>query len=129
MINAGVYVGLPYNDSAPDLGAFETEGIPNSSDDINSLTEFKLHQNYPNPFNPSTNFDYSINAPGNVKLEIYDILGNKINELVNEYQAAGNFSIKWNVNNSQGFFLPSGIYFVRLQWERKQKTIKITLLR
>jgi hypothetical protein len=129
LIDAGVYVGLPYNDSAPDLGAFETEGIPNSSDEEYVPTEFVLYQNYPNPFNPSTKIDYSINAPGNVMLKIYDTLGNKIAELVDEYQIAGNYSLTWVPKDSNNNFLPSGIYFVRLQWEGKQKTIKITLMK
>jgi hypothetical protein len=129
LIDAGVYVGLPYNDSAPDLGAFETEGIPNSSDDEIIINDFVLHQNYPNPFNPSTTFKYLISTSGNVLIEIYDILGNRIAEVINEYQDAGNHSIIWMAKNSNGYSLPSGIYFAYLQWEGNSKLIKIILMK
>ena len=55
LIDAGVNVGLPFNDAAPDLGAFETDGIPNSIENENVVNQFYLQQNYPNPFNPIQN--------------------------------------------------------------------------
>ena len=70
---------------------------------------FSLSQNYPNPFNPSTTISYSIEKPGKVKLIVYDILGKKINTLVNRIQKAGAYRIDFN-----GSSLPSGIYFYRL---------------
>jgi flagellar hook assembly protein FlgD len=91
--------------------------------------EFELFQNFPNPFNPSTSFNYSISNSGNVNLEIYDILGNKISEPLNEYKEAGNHSIKWIAKDSKGISLPSGIYFAKLQWEGKYKSIKIILMK
>jgi len=129
LIDAGVYVGLPYNDLAPDLGAFETEGVPTASDDENRPDDFILYQNYPNPFNPSTKFYFSISNPGLVKLELFDILGAKIAEPLNEYYSAGSHRIEWVARNSNEVFLPSGIYFARLQWEGKQKSIKIILMK
>lgn len=129
LIDAGVYVGLPYNDSAPDLGAFETEGIPNSIGNTHSLADYQLQQNYPNPFNPSTTINYSIHSAGRVELKIYDILGNLITELVNENKFAGNYSIVWTAADNNGAILPSGIYLVKLQWEGLQKTIKIILMK
>ena len=129
MIDAGVYIGLPFNDSAPDLGAFETEGIPNTENEEYTITTFELFQNYPNPFNPSTTFNYTIDNPGNVKLEIYDILGNKIAEPVNEYQTTGNYRVKWVAKESYGSSLPSGIYFAKLQLEENQQIIKTILMK
>ncbi|MFI5405507.1 MAG: right-handed parallel beta-helix repeat-containing protein, partial [Nitrososphaerales archaeon] len=129
LIDAGVYVGLHYNDVAPDLGAFETEGIPSSNDEEYGPEKFVLHQNYPNPFNPSTQFKYSVNSSGNIRLEIYDVLGNKIDELVNEFQIAGIHSVTWIAEDSKGHLLPSGIYFAKLQWDRKSKSIKIILMK
>jgi len=129
LIDAGVYVGLPFYGSAPDLGAFETDEVTNITEEEFVPDEFELSQNFPNPFNPSTSFNYSISNPGKVSLEIYDILGNKISEPINEYQNAGNHSIKWIANNSKGYSLPSGIYFAKLQWEGKQKSIKIILMK
>jgi hypothetical protein len=129
LIDAGVYVGLPYNDLAPDLGAFETNGVPTTADEDYLNTDFILYQNFPNPFNPSTKFYFSISSPGIIKLEIYDILGNKIAEPVNEYFSAGSHNIEWVARNSNGASLPSGIYFAKLQWEGKQKSIKIIFMK
>ena len=129
MIDAGVYVGLPFNDSSPDLGAFETEGIPNTEDEEYTITTFELFQNYPNPFNPSTTFNYMHDISENVKLEIYNILGNKIAEPVNEYQTAGSYSVNWIAKDFWGDLLPSGIYFAKLQLEENQQIIKIILMK
>jgi len=68
-----------------------------------------LSQNYPNPFNPSTIISYKIKENNNVTLIIYDMLGREVETLVNEYQPAGAYSIKFNAGN-----LSSGIYFYKL---------------
>lgn len=72
-------------------------------------TEFKLHQNYPHPFNPTTNIKYEIAEFAQVKLSIYDILGQKINILVDEVQFPGEYSVVFN-----GEGLPTGIYIYEL---------------
>jgi len=129
LIDAGVYIGLPYNGLAPDIGAFETEGIPTVSTEEDLPTYFVLNQNYPNPFNPSTTFTYSITSAGIVKLEIYNVLGDRIALPINEYKTAGIYNVKWIARDSKGTLLPSGIYIARLQWEAKQKAIKIILMK
>ncbi len=73
------------------------------------LLEFKLSQNYPNPFNPTTTINYTIAKSGNVKLAIYNILGQEIESLVNEYKNAGEYKIEFDAHN-----LPSGIYIYKL---------------
>ncbi|MCJ7553170.1 MAG: T9SS type A sorting domain-containing protein [Ignavibacteriaceae bacterium] len=74
------------------------------------VTSFKVFQNYPNPFNPSTKIKFSLKEPGFVKLEVYDILGSEVAELVNETKSAGNYSIEFDASN-----LPSGMYIYKLQ--------------
>ncbi len=81
----------------------QEEGLPST---------FELTQNYPNPFNPSTVISYQLPVAGYVTLKIYDLLGSEISTLVNEYQQAG---IHNSTFNTQNLFLPSGIYFYRLQ--------------
>ena len=71
--------------------------------------EYFLTQNYPNPFNPSTNIKYGLREAGFVSLKIYDVLGNEVADLVNEYKTAGSYEISFN--NIQ---LSSGIYIYRL---------------
>ena len=74
--------------------------------------EFILFQNYPNPFNPETNINYKISEESNVKLSIYDSLGNEITTLVNEFQKPGLYNYKFCSSN---FNLSSAIYFYQLQ--------------
>ncbi len=69
-----------------------------------------LAQNYPNPFNPSTTIKYSIPVEANVKLAVYNSLGEKVTDLVNTVQSNGNYQVTWNAENSA-----SGIYFYRLE--------------
>lgn len=130
LIDAGTPVGLPYNDLAPDLGAFETDGIPSLVEDKNVIVnQFYLQQNYPNPFNPSTKLVFRISFADNVTLETYDILGNKVTELFNSYLAAGQYEVSWIATDNYGNPLPSGIYFATLHTENQYQTIKLILLK
>lgn len=74
------------------------------------INEFILRQNYPNPFNPTTTINYSLAKDGEVKLSVYDVLGSKVEEIVNEYKHAGNYSVRFN-----GSKLASGVYLYRLE--------------
>ena len=73
-------------------------------------TKFLLSQNYPNPFNPVTTIKYQIPHRSNVSLKVYDILGNKIADLVNEEKSSGVYEANWNAAN-----LSSGVYFYQLK--------------
>jgi hypothetical protein len=65
-----------------------------------------LDQNYPNPFNPTTSIGYQLADPGRVKLVIYNVLGQQIAVLVDDYQVAGSYEIEFD-----GRDLASGIYY------------------
>lgn len=73
-------------------------------------TKYELNQNYPNPFNPSTVINYQLPEAGNVTLKVYDVLGNEVSTLVNEFKQAGVYNAKFANSN-----LSSGIYLYRLQ--------------
>jgi len=73
-----------------------------------------LAQNYPNPFNPSTTIEYEIKEAGNVSIEVFNIKGQKVKTLVNEYQAANNYSTVWNGMNDNNESVSSGIYFYEM---------------
>lgn len=90
----------------------------------NLINDFTLTQNYPNPFNSSTTIDYSINKPGFVKLIIYDVLGQEVQTIVNEYKNVGNYKASFNASN-----LSSGIYFYRFINRYETKTRSMILLK
>ena len=87
-----------------------TTGVKETKGTDKLPTDFVLSQNYPNPFNPSTNIKYSIPEASNVRLTIYNVLGQKVAELVNAHKDAGNYVVTWNASN-----LASGIYIYRLE--------------
>ncbi len=71
---------------------------------------FSLMQNYPNPFNPTTNIKYAIVNKQFVTLKVYDVLGNEVVTLVNEYKPAGNYEINFDASE-----LSSGVYYYQLK--------------
>ena len=85
---------------------------------------FELYQNYPNPFNPSTQIDFSLPESANIQLEIYNILGQKVQTLKNERMAPGYYSITFEANS-----LSSGIYIYQLQMGNKVITKRMLLLK
>ena len=76
--------------------------------------QFALMQNYPNPFNPETRIVYALPSDSNVKLIVYDILGNRVKTLADGWQTAGLKETTWDGTNERGFPASSGMYFYRL---------------
>ena len=85
---------------------------------------FKLEQNYPNPFNPSTKIEFSLSSASEVSLEIFDINGNSVGNLVNNYMNAGTHHIVYDASN-----VSSGIYYYTLKALNKVQTKKMTLIK
>jgi hypothetical protein len=85
---------------------------------------FALEQNYPNPFNPSTTINYNVPVKSEIRLVIYNVLGEKINYLVNGLREAGNYSVEFNAAG-----LPTGIYFYVLRTDSYVQTRKMMLIR
>jgi hypothetical protein len=90
---------------------------------------FVLNQNYPNPFNPETNIEYSVPTAGNVNIDVYNVLGQRVKTLVSEYKSVGNFSVRWDGSNYNGQMVPSGVYFYRMVTEGFSQTNKMIMLR
>lgn len=86
--------------------------------------EFDLQQNYPNPFNPSTQIKYSLAENGIVNLSIYNMLGQKVAELVNTNQDAGSYQVTWNAGS-----LSSGVYIYRLSTSGQSFTKRMMLIK
>ena len=89
-----------------------------------SPNSFSLTQNYPNPFNPSTKISWQSPVGSWQTLKIYDVLGNEVATLVNEYKPAGRYEVEWNASE-----LPSGVYFYQLRAENYIETKKMTLVK
>ncbi len=118
--------GLPHPGSyyiVDDL-AFSVATAINNEQLAGMPVKFELMHNYPNPFNPVTQIRYNLPQAGLVQLEVYNSLGQKVAELVNDYKQAGH-----HVAEFQGSSLPSGIYFYRLTTGSYQKTMKMILMK
>ena len=93
-----------------------------------SPNDIYLSQNYPNPFNPSTKIQYQVSSNALVTLKVYDVLGNEVATLVNEYKPAGTYEIEFN--SSSGIRHPaSGNYFYQLKAGNYSSTRKMLLLK
>jgi len=106
-----------------DLAFSQTTGIQNGA--LTTLpADYQLDQNYPNPFNPVTHIRYAVPQPSQVKLEVYNSLGQKVADLVNEQKAAGQYTVAFDASQ-----LPSGLYFYQIQAGRYEKVMKMMLMK
>ncbi len=85
---------------------------------------YGLHQNYPNPFNPATEISYSLPKAGHVNISVYNIMGQKVAELVNNNLTAGIHSVEWDASA-----MSSGIYLYRIEAEEFSDTKKMLLIK
>ena len=92
--------------------------------DLGSTEEFELNQNYPNPFNPVTTISFSLPESGNVRLTVYNLLGEQIADLINEVKEAGVHTINFNASN-----LNSGIYIYKIIVGNFVQSRKMTLIK
>ncbi len=101
-------------------GIAETKQIP---------TQFAFHQNFPNPFNPSTTISYALPQKEHVTISIFNVQGQEQAILVEEEQAAGNYSVVWDGRRNTGELLPSGLYFCQIKAGKYTRTQKMSLLK
>jgi subtilisin family serine protease len=90
---------------------------------------WQLEHNYPNPFNASTEIRYTVPKAAQVRLAIYDVLGRQVRVLSDSYHHAGQHALHWDGLNEDGFSVPSGTYFCRLQAKSQTLVRKLTLIR
>jgi hypothetical protein len=93
-----------------DDGVITVESATYVTDDKLSLNFFELKQNYPNPFNPTTKISWQSPVSSWQTIKVYDVLGNEVATLMDEYKQAGSYEIEFNADN-----LTSGVYFYRIQ--------------
>ena len=121
----------PYPNCVEDnMGEQDTSNCVQVSiiDEILPIT-YNLHNAYPNPFNPTTSISYQVQLSGDVTLNIYDVLGNRIKTLIDEPKAIGDYEIKWDGTNQMGEILSSGQYFYQLKIGDFVSTKKMVLLK
>ncbi|MFQ5751807.1 MAG: FG-GAP-like repeat-containing protein [bacterium] len=109
---------------------YQNETVVSVSDKSEkSPGSFHLFQNYPNPFNPETTIEYELAQPGNVQLTIYNLLGQRVRTLVNEWQPAGSHRVSWDGSRERGASrVASGVYIYELQLGELMTRRKMDLL-
>jgi len=129
------YYNMSYDKSSAAATASATGGLVGDprwfamtelsvDEDVIAPKTFTLEQNYPNPFNPTTTIAFSLNTASPVKLTVFDILGQEVATLVNEYKTVGSHKIQWRANT-----MPSGVYYYRLEADGISKTHKMVLMK
>ena len=103
---------------------FRRDDPVNISGNEHTPQSFNLYQNYPNPFNPVTTIKFDIANNSHVELNIYDILGREVFNLVNDYLSSGNYEIKWDA-----YKFNSGIYFYKLETEKYSEVRSMVLVK
>lgn len=98
----------------------EEEGVPE---------QYFLAQNYPNPFNPSTHIAFGLQAGGHTTVTVYNLLGQQVALLLDDYRPPGSHVVTWNGEDNSGRPVPSGIYFYRIQSEEFAQTRKMVLMK
>ena len=92
-------------------------------------TQFQLSQNFPNPFNPETEIKYQLPEDSHIRIEIFNLMGQKICTLVNKKQPMGFYSVHWNGRDGSGVIVASGVYLYRLHANKFMGVKKMLLLR
>ncbi len=91
--------------------------------------QYFLAQNHPNPFNPSTQISFGLQTGGHTTVVVYNLLGQQVRSLVDEYLVAGAHVVTWDGTNMDGDIVPSGIYFYRIISGNFSKTRKMVLMK
>lgn len=110
---------LPYVEVAESNLELSSEELP---------TEYGI-ENHPNPFNPSTEIKYQLPQLVEVRIVIFNVLGQEVRTLVNGKQEAGRYTVQWNGDNEQGYKVPSGMYFLRMKAGKFIANRKLLLLK
>jgi hypothetical protein len=92
-------------------------------------SSYTLEQNYPNPFNPETSIKFSLPQAARVRLTVFNVLGQAVNELIDRELPRGVHSAMWDGTDGGGRPVASGVYFYRLETDAVQLTRKMLLLK
>lgn len=128
-----LYYAINYNFiSGPTVHRLGDRAITSVEFDNNNLSNlegFGLVSNFPNPFNPTTTIEFTLPVQDVVKVEIYDILGNKISTLLNQELSPGRKRIIWNGKNDNNCIVSSGVYIYKISSSKLSVSKKMMLLK
>ncbi|RMD91624.1 MAG: T9SS C-terminal target domain-containing protein [Calditrichaeota bacterium] len=128
--NRGLRITNVSDPTAPvEKGAFKTPGGAREVLVSDSQAYILTWSDGLNPFNPETLIRFNLPKPAHVKLTIYNLLGQKIRVLLDEYKPAGFHKVSWDGRDQHGFLAPSGLYLYRIKAGEFEKTLKMILLR
>ncbi|MCJ7508939.1 MAG: T9SS type A sorting domain-containing protein [candidate division Zixibacteria bacterium] len=91
--------------------------------------EFTLSQNYPNPFNPQTSISFYLKQSGKVSIKVYNILGQRVRDLVDNYYQNGEHRVDWDGKDDSGKDVSAGVYFYQIKTETYTQAKKMVLLK
>ncbi len=119
------------NDDQDTVSVSLTVDTPTDVDDIGGIlpTAFTLDQNFPNPFNPTTTIEFDLPKASYVTLSVYNVLGQKVTDLVNTTLGAGRKRVEWDGTDGAGRTVESGVYFYRISADGFSMTRKMMLLK
>lgn len=123
-LQQAVYDEYMASSNLPPLKHFTITTVGTPKDAVSAATSYKCYQNYPNPFNPSTTIRYQIPSAGHVTISVYNILGNEVNVLVNEFKNSGDYDITFNASG-----LASGMYYYRINVNNYSETKKMIYIK
>jgi predicted phage tail protein len=104
--------------------------MPVSSDDPNNVPVVtELIGCYPNPFNPSTTIKFSLDSPQHVMIQIFDISGRNVGNLVDDIRNKGTYTVSWNGTDNHGNSLASGVYLIQMKAGTYAVTRKVMMLK
>ena len=113
----------------PELGGQGSPTAGNPTAETGLPTGFELEQNYPNPFNPNTQISFTLSSPSTVRLDIFNITGQRVRTLVDDRLEAGRHVVEWDGRSSDGRQVASGIYLYRMKAGDFVDAKKMTLLK
>jgi photosystem II stability/assembly factor-like uncharacterized protein len=122
LIHNVIYSPYLNNDPLPRIA-------PPMRENPNMPEELELATAYPNPFNPTTTIEFNLNSPQQVSVDIYNIMGQKVRDLSDEYRQEGTVSLIWDGKDNIGQVAATGVYFCTILTETKQQTLKLTILK
>ena len=123
------YAKDPYGLTGNSITTFTVSTSADVNSEQKSIpTDFALYPNFPNPFNPETTISFDVPEPSQIKITIYNRLGQKVRTLLDGTKAAGHYQINWNGTDDFGNKVSSGVYFYQLETEKYTATRKMIFI-